>query len=55
MAIEDMLSNHNIVKSELLPISGTSYRGTANPKVCYDSISRDDTAKHKVSREAAWW
>jgi len=48
-----MLSNNNMVKSELFPISGTSYRGTANPKVCHDSILRDDTSKHKASIEAA--
>jgi hypothetical protein len=49
-----MLFNHNLAKSELFPISVVNYRGTANPKVCYESISRDDTAKHKVSLEAAW-
>jgi len=49
-----MLSNHSMLKSELFPISGTSYRGTANPKVCHDSILRDDNAKDKASIEAAW-
>jgi hypothetical protein len=49
-----MLSNNNMVKSELFPISGTSYRGTANPKVCHDSILRDDNSKDKASIEAAW-